>query len=225
MCWQVENFLVLFTSSPMKLKCLPFVIAFTVSLALRPTHCEAAIVINNFVLTARTVSFDISGTFPSLVPAYPVYRRSLFFVNPDPAASPGFSLGFFDGSVANFTGTQALGSYAGAVAPGNPAGGDFFGASFVDEFSAGESIFGTLTATWASDVFDPSAVTSLNVFWGLDILLPQDPTIQPSQITGGTYLTSVTLAAPPAIPEPGTWAAAALLVVAATAVRLARRRQ
>jgi hypothetical protein len=207
----------------MTVKPLLFVIAFAANLAFRPTHCEAALVINNLVLTARTVSFDISGTFPSLVPAYPAYRPSLLFVNPDPAASPGFSLGFFDDSVASFTGSQALGAYAHAVAPGNPAAGDFFYVNFADAFTAGESIFGTLTASWASDVFDPSAVTSLNVFWGLDILLQQDPTTQPSQITGGTFLASATLEGPQAIPEPGTWAAAALLVVAAGAVRLARR--
>ena len=132
----------------------------------KPASCEP-ISITNFSLTGTSVSFHISGTFPgTTVPPFP---QALFFANPNIMASPGFALGnFIHSSSSSFTGSQALSSYA-PVSTGrteSPDFGDYFYVAFENDFSTGEAISGTLNANWSSTAFDPSQVTSLDVFWG-----------------------------------------------------------
>ena len=155
----------------------------------KPASCEA-ISITNFSLTGTSVSFYISGTFPST--AVPPFPQSLVFANPTIMASPGFALGnFMASSSSSFTGSQALRSY-GPVSTGrteSPDFGDYFYVAFENDFSIGEAISGTLNANWSSTAFDPSQVTSLEVFWGAG-------TTPPIGISNGSiFLTTV------AVPE------------------------
>jgi hypothetical protein len=131
----------------------------------KPASCEA-ISITNFSLTGTSVTFHISGTFPgTTVPPRP---QGLFFANPNIMASPGFALGDpIRSSSYSFTGSQALSSSVYfPVSTGNPDYGDYFYVAFENDFSIGEAISGTLNANWSSTAFDPSQVTSLDVFWG-----------------------------------------------------------
>jgi hypothetical protein len=86
----------------------------------------------------------------------------------------------------------------------------------VNPLTTGESILGTLTATFGSTVFNPSAVTSLNIYWGSNESLPINPAMQPSVITGGTFLATAAV-----IPEPSS----ALLLCVAAALTASRRRK
>jgi len=169
---------------------------------------EADIAITNFNLTTTSLSFDIAGTLPDTPP--PTSPSILYFINPDVAADPGYALS--SGIVAisfSFSGSQPLLE----IRNGNSAYGDFSGVYFQNDFAPGESIVGTVTATWSITAFDPTQVTSLDVYWGYDDSLPASPADQPSAITGGTYLTSVST-----VPEPSS----ALLIVAGALI-LARR--
>jgi len=128
-----------------------------------PARCEG-ISITNFSLTSNSVSFSISGNFPS--PAPDQNPGLLVFVNFNKTASPGFALGNFLGSSSkSFSGSQSLST----VKTGNSSNGDYFFTSFINAFTANEAISGALTANWTlpdAPAFDPSQVTNLNVFWG-----------------------------------------------------------
>jgi hypothetical protein len=190
---------------------------FAALLALRPTACEAQILIQNFVLTTNSVSFAISGTLPTSTP--PNDLNTLYFVNTNVAASPGFALGDNTLSLSNsFSGTNALRTSFNPVGTGPVLYGDYFYVSFENLFVAEQPIFGTLNASWNTNAFNPAAVASINVFWGADNLLPINPAIQqPSRITGGKLLTTVV------VPEPST--CALLAMSAAGALWWARRRR
>jgi hypothetical protein len=181
-------------------------------LGFMPFEANAAISIPGLVLTERSFSIDLSVTLPDSVP--PTRQFALFFVNPSVAANPGFALGFFlSASSKSFTGTQTLGG----IGTGNPSNGDYFYVIFSNGLSSGESVFGRLTATWSSAAFDPSQVDYLDVYWGNNDLLPANPTTQPSAITGGTYLTTVST-----VPEPSVLGL--LVSGCALALGLARKR-
>lgn len=179
------------------------------ALFLAASVSQAAISITNFNLTTTSFSFDIAGTLPETPPA--TSPSILYFVNPDVAADPGYALS--SGIVAisyEFSGSQPLLE----IRNGNSAYGDFSGVYFLNDFAAGESISGTVSATWSITAFDPSQVTSLDVYWGYNDALPADPATQPSAITGGTYLTTVST-----VPEPS-----AVLLIGAGALVLGCRR-
>lgn len=184
-------------------------------LALGQMSASAQISVSNFLLTSNSVSFSLSGTLPN--PAPQTNPQTLYFVNPNVAASPGFALstGFFDSSTQSFTGTQALRSIV-PLATGNHEYGDYFYVAFENALAVGETIDGIVSATWSAPAFDPAAVASLNLFWGVNDSLPFDPSTQPSLITGGTFLTSVV------VPEPSTYAL--LLMTSAGALWWTRRR-
>ncbi len=175
----------------------PFLLAGVVlTLGFLSYESKAAIVITDFELTETSIRFNISGTFPDVYP--PADHAALYFVNSEVAANPGFALGDrFVAAEASFTGVQTL-NFMAPVWTGSPIYGDYFGILFVTDFSTGESISGTLTAAWDDPAFDPTHVTRLDLYWGIDESLPRDPTTQPSAITGGAYLASV------AVPESST---------------------
>jgi len=170
-------------------------------------EANADIVISNFSLTENSLFFEISGTFPGLLPAGE--SSALYFVNPDVTANPGFALGEFIASTTfSFSGTQPLRSIS-PVATGGPDFGDYFYVAFQNDFANGEAISGSLTATWNTTAFDPSQVTTLEVYWGND---------DSSGLVGtGTYLTSV------AVPEPSSWCFVALSCIALVIRRRARK--
>jgi hypothetical protein len=63
----------------------------------------AAISVTNLNLTTNSVTFSISGTFPSTSPTN--FPDTLYVSNPNPAASPGFALAFAGATSNGFTGT------------------------------------------------------------------------------------------------------------------------
>lgn len=173
--------------------------AFSVVTLVYAKSAQAAITVSNLTLSPTSVSFDISGTFPTPTVGS---QGALFFANPTFNASPGFALGDFDYVISmSFSGSQSLfGIYT-----GNANVGDYFVVEFLDDLTDGESISGTLTASWGITAFDPSQVTSLEVRWGTD----------------GFALGSV-IATASVVPEPTSFV---LLEVAALGLILARRRR
>ena len=166
-------------------------------------QANAAISITNFNLTTNSVTFDISGTMPNNLPAS--NKNALWFVNPILAASPGFALGsgLAPGSL-SFSGTQAFKTSL-PVATGNVTFGDYFFVIFNNDLATGETVSGTLTATWTSTAFDPSVINDLNVYWGASGSL--------AAVNSGTFLTTIS-----PVPEPS-----AALLVAFSAFPLLRR--
>ena len=176
-----------------------------------PTHADAAITIlgftiSGFTMTRNSVTFQIRGEFPALVP--PRSSNALYFTNPVILANPGFALSsdFRSAGSYSFTGSQPLRSSPVPVALGAPNFGDYFYVSFANPLAAGETIDGTLTASWTTDVFDPSAVTSLDVYWGGGTTV--------GLVNRGTLLTST------AVPEPS----AAILIAGGLCLTFVRRR-
>jgi hypothetical protein len=180
---------------------LMFAALLAIGVACRQAHAD--IIINNFSLTQNSLSFDISGTLPDPLPLSP---SAFYFVNPDIHANPGFVLASNFASTYSFTGTQNLRDPDG-VSGGNGGFGDFFYVAFTANMNVGETVSGTLTANWMTDTFDPSQVTTLDVYWGYNGGLAND----------GTYLTSV------AIPEPSSHLLVA--VIGMTVLPLRRNRQ
>ena len=73
----------------------------------------------------------------------------------------------------------------------------------------GSDFTGTLTSSWSSTVFDPNAVSELNVYWGYETS---------NNYTSGSLLGS----ASSAVPDTGS--TAALLGAGVAALAFARRR-
>jgi hypothetical protein len=168
-----------------------------------------AINISHFFLTETSVSFDISGTLPA------PFLNNLNFVNPTVSANPGFALGsFFKASSYSFVGTSYLAEYplwnAEAIQTGNASWGDYFFVSFRNS----QDLLGTITANWSSVAFNPSQVTSLDVYWS------DSGSLDPSSITKGTYLTSVQI-----VPEPSTTTTLLLAGAMMVALHLLRTRR
>ena len=195
-------------SENMKIKPTIMQIAAAVLLsALAAAPANAEISITNFSLTSNSVSFSISGNLPSTAPDQSL--KTLFFLNSNLSASPGFALGSFNGSSSkSFSGSQPLSS----VMTGNSSNGDYFFTSFTNNLTANEAISGTLTANWTGGpAFDPSQVTNLNVYWGT-------VATNGGTIFSGPLLTTVNVAA---VPEPSSL----VLMMLASGVMLIRRKR
>lgn len=182
-------------------------IASAIFLCLVVMHSKSAkaeLSIENFSLTTNSVSFDISGTFPGTSPGYLV--NSLLFINPDTNQSPGFALGdFWGANFASFTGVQILRSTSGPIATGGDSFGDYFFVAFDTDLSPGESIAGTVSASWASTAFDPSAVDAIDVYWGVSN--------STSGLAGGIFIDTLT------VPEPSAGLMIGIATICLAAVR------
>lgn len=173
-------------------------------------EAKSAISVGNFSLTETTVSFDISGVFPEDQPS--ANYNEIYFANTDLTANPGFVLGGAFGSsppsAINFTGAQSLSSSFPFLFGFSD---DSFYISFEDPFSELETISGTLTASWASTVFDPDEASMINVYWGYDYG-------SGGSSASGTYLTFIG-----AVPEP--FVTAWVVVGGIAALALLRKRK
>lgn len=131
----------------------------------------------NLTLSSTTFSVEVSGTLPAAYPNNAL--ATLYFVNPDPTASPGFAVSDFAGAETR----SFLGSGQDALClTGGSAWGDYAMASFSQPLAPGEALSGTLSGTWAGGaVLDVSGVSALNVFWGSD----ESQGVTAAAITGG----------------------------------------
>lgn len=167
---------------------------------------NGAIHIDNFSLTTTTVSFDISGTLAGPLPSS--NRRVLSFVN-STAADPGFvTPSGFEAPISHtWTGSQTLmGSFP--LFTGDPTfdTGDYFGLFFQSNITVGEAINGTVSATFATNTFNPSEVSTINVIWGSG----------GDSFSNGTLQDTVTVNS---IPEPSSALLVGLGVLAFLAIR------
>lgn len=152
----------------------------------------AALVFTHLTLTPTSFSVEISGTLPAAYPKNSL--ATLYFVNPEASASPGYALQDFAMADAQ----SILGSGQNSrFGTGGSLWGDYAIVNFSRLLAAGETLSGTLSGTWNSAVFDVSKVSSLNVFWGSD----EDQGHTAAAITGGIPL-GIQVPVNPA-PEPG----------------------
>ena len=187
-------------------------LAFSVSLCMAscPDNAQGQLSVSNFEMTSTSVLFDLSGTLPLSGPV--TASEGFFFVNPNESESPGFALGDFLPSTSNeFTGPQPLRGESdfSPIATGGIDFGDYFFVVFQNPLVPGEAISGRVTANWNSQAFDPTAVSSLNVYWGAADDL---------SLTTGVLVDTVTVG----VPEP---AAATLIGAFLVGTATVRRRR
>lgn len=128
--------------------------------------CRADFTFTGFELTENSLEFSMSGTLPDELPND--FATSLFFINSDINASPGFALGsYIPAQTATYSGSQDLDSVF-PVGTGGEAFGDYFVINFQDALTPGEVFSGEFSATWGPNriAFDPDAFEFLNVQWG-----------------------------------------------------------
>ena len=165
-----------------------------------------AVSFSNLQLTTTSFSVTIEGTITGSTPSYG--RAIMFIVNPNQYASPGFTIiEFAAANTKNFTGSPSLS--ADPLGFATEMGFDYLYVSFASQLQLGNPLEGTLVGSWSDNVFDPSAVTSLNFYWGYNGSSP----------TTGTLLGSASLSA-----VPDTGSTAALLGAGVAALAFARRR-
>ena len=178
-------------------------------LALLPASAWA-VSFSNLQLTTTSFSVTIEGTITGSTPSYG--NDMLFIVNPSQFANPGFTIiEFAEATTKNFSGSPSL--LAGPMVFGTISGFDYLYVNFAIQLHLGNPLEGTLVGSWSGNVFDPSAVTSLNFYWGNN--------------GTGTLLGSASLSAVPdtgssAVPDTGS--TAALLGAGVAALAFARRR-
>ena len=130
-------------------------------LALLPASASA-VSFSNLELTTTSFSVTIEGTITGSTPSY--NKNVLFIVNPSQSANPGFTIiEYAAATTKNFSGSPSLTADTG-LATYN--GFDYFAAIFASQLQLGNPLEGTLIGSWSANVFDPSAVTSLNFYWG-----------------------------------------------------------
>ena len=177
-------------------------------LALLPASASA-VSFTNLEITNTSFSVNISGNLPNETPSSS--KDFIFVVNANELADPGFVTGELLTSITSgFPGSQGVAHlYTGSVYDylyidfyGNiPALPDLPG------LNVGDPLIGTVSGNWSSTAFDPSAVTSVNFYWGTG------PSGLPNS---GISLGSAS------IPDSGS--TAALLGVGVVALAFARRR-
>lgn len=155
------------------------------AVVLSTSAAKAAVTLSNIELTPTSLKFTVSGTLPPTAPAGSA--GFLVLVNPEVNESPGYTVGSFDSaSTQNFTGAQGGGLLN--IYTGNPSAGDYTLIYFSPGLVAGSELSGTFTAEWSSIALDPTAVTHLDLYWGMG-----------STMDGGTYLGTMELGT---VPEP-----------------------
>ncbi len=129
--------------------------------------CRADFTFTGFELTVDSLEFSMSGALPDELPVDAF--NSLFFINSDINADPGFAFGsFVPADTATYSGSQELSSFF-PVGTGAEEFGDYFVINFENDLSPGEVLSGDFSATWGPDrfPFDPDAFDFLNVQWGV----------------------------------------------------------
>lgn len=167
---------------------------------------NAAVTISNVNITNTTFSVSFSGTLPANSPSSTA--GSILVVNPDQFENPGFVIGptFTDSITQLFSGSQT----ASFARIGNASFGDYILLRFNSNLVANSTFSGVYSASFDSTVFDPSAVESLQFYWG-----GGGNTSIPSWTVGGTFLGAAS------VPEPTS---ALLLGFAALGIVASRRR-
>ena len=180
-------------------------------LALLPASAWGVLSFSNLELTDTSLSVTIEGTIDGITPAFDPYM--LFIVEENEFADPGFIVNTAEASAKSFSGEPGLDyelhndwggvfqTYTGYI--------DFIFVVFDDFLVPGAPLEGTLAGSFSSTVFNPSAVTSLEFYWGYTAESP----------ASGTLLGSASLSA-----VPDTGSTAALLGVGVAALAFARRR-
>ena len=167
-----------------------------------------AISITNFSITSSSLSFNITGSFPSPQP----FRGFEFisFVNPNIYASPGYALDYSYSSTQSFSGTPVLTDWSFLYAVTRTRLSlDCCLVDLGTNFQQEQTVNGKYDFTWSAAVFDPSAVSSLDVYWGAASLDINE------LLNSGIYLTTVIL------PEPSSLS---LLVIGGVVLALRGRR-
>jgi hypothetical protein len=183
---------------------------YTVTLAalvLLTGKADAALVISDLNITDNSFSVSFAGTLPS--DPTPYGEDAILAVNPDQFATPGFMVGndFVDSGSHTWSGSQSMtngrngGSYY----------GDYIIFFFDSDLTTNEDITGTFSATWGATNFDPSAVSSLDFYWGTGIGFDEA-----GDTVDGKFLGSASIS--------DTGSTAALLGAGVAALALARRR-
>ena len=164
----------------------------------------SAMSFSNLQLTTKSFSVDITGNLPPEAPSFPAY---LFITNPTVSSDPGFVTGSLGVSATafNFSGSQT----ASEMTLGGGAAGDYFYVRFQHNLVGGDALEGTLDGSWTNTSFDPSAVTSLNFYWGTNLV-----TVEDGELLGSASLSAV----------PDTGSTAALLGAGVFVLAAARRR-
>ena len=172
-------------------------------LALLPAS-SWAVSFSNLQLTTKSFSVDITGNLPPDAPQYPSY---IFITNSTLSSDPGFVTGSYGVSATalNFSGSQ----HAVEMTLGSQADGDYFYVRFQNNLVGGDALEGTLDGSWTNTAFDPNAVTSLNFYWGTDLI-----TLESGELLGSASLSAV----------PDTGSTAALFGAGVAALAFARRR-
>jgi hypothetical protein len=176
-------------------------LSFILLMALLPASAWA-VSFSNLELTTTSLSVTIEGTISGDTPDYG--NDFLFIVNPNESADPGFTIiDWAEATTKNFSGSPSL-----LVFMTFPDF-DYLLVNFASQLQLGNPLEGTLVGSWSGNVFDPSAVTSLNFYWGYNGDGP----------TTGTLLGSASTSA-----VPDTGSTAALLGVGVAALAAARRK-
>jgi hypothetical protein len=152
---------------------------------------HAAITISNFQISSSVVSFDVSGELSGPTPADDL--AAIFFVNSNATLDPGFVVpsGFTAPLIHTWTGSQALnGAFPLFTGSQTSFNTDYFGLFFASNLSEGETISGSVTATFSPGTFDVTQVSQIDVVWGRDAALPT--------VSGGAFQGII------AVPEPSS---------------------
>jgi hypothetical protein len=125
------------------------------------SQASASLIFTNLNVTANSFAVDVSGTLPT----GPASDPSLLVFQSDPLrTNPGWVLTppFASSSTSSFSGSQTMTQFS----TGGPRFGDYIYLRLSPDLSIGDILTGTITGTWASNVFDPSAIGSIDVYWG-----------------------------------------------------------
>lgn len=142
------------------LKVRNFLIPFFLSLICMTNNASAALAFSDLTVTENSFSLSMSGTMPAFPDGH---TTNVFDVqNPDLFSNPGWVTypDFLQYTTKSWTGSRRLAN----VNIGSEAYGDYIYFYFGGDFSPGEAIDGTITATWSEIVFDPGAIDQLEIY-------------------------------------------------------------
>jgi len=162
-------------------------------------EAKGAVTLSDITVTPNSITFTISGNLPASTTGG---ENVLVLTNPVTGESPGFVLEDFAFPTSNsFTGSQTLGG----IFTSGSSYGDVIFIQFPADLASSAALNGTFSATWSGAPLDPTAVTSLDLYWG-----------NTSGPTTGVYLGSMAV-----VPEPSS----VILLLGGVAIAGLRRRR